>query len=64
MKTFEQTSNDPYDRHYYKLVMKDGREHILGSYEGVRHYWYQWKMYVDHVEVMDAPKKKEAPAGF
>ena len=64
MKTFEQTSEQPYDLHWYKLVMKDGREHKLECYEQVKYFWYRWRKYADRIEVMDTPKKKEAPKGF
>ena len=42
LKTFTNTSDAPYDRHKYKVLLSDGREIILEDYEYVRAVWYQY----------------------
>ena len=37
MKTFKQTSDKPYDRHEYKLVLKNGKSITVDDYELVGH---------------------------
>ena len=36
IKSFTQTSNKPYDRHYYTV-----NEHIFHDYEQLREWWWQ-----------------------
>lgn len=62
MKTFAQTSDRPYDRHDYKLVLTDGREIIFDNYEDVQLTWFQTaSQFLSHVEVLD---KKQKSKGF
>ena len=55
LKTFTCTSSAPYDRHTYKLHLKDGRTTIFHDYEQLRAYWMQTNqiMGLSHVEVLD-----------
>ena len=55
---FTQTSDKPYDRHTYKIILSDGRYKDLQDYEHMRAYWMQTtQIYgLSHVEVLDAKK--------
>jgi hypothetical protein len=60
---FEQTSNEPYDRHRYKLIGANKNELIFDSWEQVQSYWFQApKQFLSHIEVLD--KKKKSNGGF
>jgi len=53
-KEFTSTCPKDYDRHIYKIVLKDGKEFIVEDYAQVRAYWnHQFARQLDHVEVMD-----------
>jgi len=51
--TFTSTCDKDYDRHTYKLVLKNGKALVLEDYEMVRQYWYQYKAQLEAVEVLD-----------
>tara|TARA_Y100000592_G_C5312134_1_gene240670 strand:+ start:314 stop:493 length:180 start_codon:yes stop_codon:yes gene_type:complete len=53
LKTFTTTCEKDYDRHRYKLVLKDGKDVVLEDYEQARAFWYQFRNQLDHVEVLD-----------
>ena len=53
LKEFKLTCEKPYDRHKYKLILKNGKAVIFEDYELLRHQWYQWRSEVDRVEVID-----------
>ena len=62
---FEQTSDLPYDRHLYRLVLTDGRAHDFDDYEHVRSVWFELpSMFTSHIDVLDKPKVKEESKGF
>ena len=42
LKTFTSTSDAPYDRHKYKVLLRDGREVTIEDYEFVRAIWHQY----------------------
>ena len=55
---FEQTSDIPCDRHYYKVVTTTN-EYIFDDYEQVRQMWWNYdSSLLKHVEVIDKPKSK------
>ena len=57
---FSRTSNESYDRHYYKIVSKD-KELIVESWEEVQEYWWNNSNSLTFdavVHVIDKPKKK------
>ena len=59
MKTFKQTSDEPYDRHDYKLVYNNKQSVIFDNYEDLRHAWYNSPtQFRSHVEVLDKKTKK------
>jgi hypothetical protein len=61
MKTFTQTSDEPYNRHHYKVVFTDGREVVFDNYADVQQLWYNNpKEMFSHVEVLDIkPMKRD-----
>ena len=60
---FTQTSDAPYDRHWYKVWCIDNTVKVLHSYEEVQEVWWNFKHFISHVEVIDA-KKQSKPQGF
>jgi len=57
---FSRTSNEPYDRHYYKIVSKD-KEVIVESWEEVQEWWWNNNnspTFDAVVYTVDRPKKK------
>ena len=63
MKSFRATSDAPYVRHNYRLVLQNGQSIIYGSYEEAQAMWWQGgKNTFSHIEVIDAPKAKPAKA--
>ena len=56
---FSQTSDIPYDRHYYKVVTTTN-EYIFDDYEQVRQMWWNYdSSMLKYVEVIDKPKTKK-----
>ena len=53
LETFTATSEEDYDRHTYKLVLKNGKAIVLEDYEQARAFWHQYRKQLDHVEVLD-----------
>ena len=53
IRTFTSTSEEDYDRHKYKLCLKNGKAIVLEDYEQARTFWHQFRTQLDHVEVMD-----------
>lgn len=61
MKTFKQTSDEPYNNHDYKLVYSNNQSVIFDNYEDLRLAWYNTpEQFRGHVEVLD----KKQPKGF
>jgi hypothetical protein len=64
-KTFKQTSEEPYDRHDYKLIFSDGNSLILDNYEDIGYIWTLTEKYnLRYVEVLDKKDKKSKAKGF
>ena len=56
---FEQTSDESYDRHYYKVVTTTN-EYVFDDYEQVRQMWWNYdSSLLKYVEVLDIPKPKK-----
>jgi len=58
--TFTQTSDEPYDRHYYVLHLEGGGHSVWDDYEELRDHWMLrrgWGM--THIEVMT--KRRQRP---
>jgi hypothetical protein len=61
---FEQTSDEPYDRHNYRLVLSDGRTIESDVYEDIKAAWFQLPaLFTSHIEVLDKPRTTK-PQGF
>ena len=56
------TSDQPYNRHKYKLVFVDGRSVVIDDYETMKQAWWKYNQVVSHVNVVD--KKKSRGRGF
>ena len=65
---FEQTSNEPYDRHIYRLYSTDGKHVDFEDYDMLRSAWFQTaRQFLSHVEVLNNPnyeKSKPKSKGF
>ncbi len=67
MEVFSQTSDAPYDRHNYEIVLKTGKTVFFDDWEGAQGYWFvhqQIPDYSDYVNVLDKSKKKSKAVGF
>ena len=62
-EVFETYCDKDYDRHVYKVYLKDGQSVIYESYDLMRYHWYQQREHLSHVEVLDSPKST-AGKGF
>ena len=56
------TSDQPYNRHKYKLVSVDGRSIVFEDYTQMKETWRQFSQVCSHVVVVD--KKKSGGKGF
>jgi len=64
---FTQTSDGSYDRHFYRIVLTNGKSITVDDYEQMRSFWFQYdSKYLSHVEVLDACQYdvKESVKGF
>jgi hypothetical protein len=64
---FQQTSDAPYDRHNYEIVLKTGKTVFFDDWEDTQGYWFvhqQIPDYLDYVNVLDKSKKKSKAVGF
>ena len=65
MNTFTQTSHDPYDRHNYEIVLKNGKNIIFDNWEDTHRYWWENRQipnFLDLINVKD--KKHKTSKGF
>jgi hypothetical protein len=46
-----------YDRHTYKLVLKDGKSVVFDDYSVMRYHWYHYRKALSHVDVVDPSGK-------
>ena len=62
---FELTSHEPYDRHFYQIVTKEGKTYTYECYDQMRAGWFQSCRMgnLDRVVVLDAQQYEE-PKGF
>lgn len=59
---FTCTSAEPYDRHHYELVLKNGKKVFFEDWEDCQVFWFQNAQvpdFLDYVTVLDKPKSKE-----
>ena len=63
MKQFTETSSDPYDRHHYRVWLRDGSFKDVDSYDEAQRVWYSSKIRPKTIEVMQ-PKGRRSVRGF
>ena len=66
-KWFAQTSDEPYDRHQYRLVFSNKQSKIFDSWEELRNEWFNMpSQFKSYIEVLDKPniKNKKTKGGF
>jgi hypothetical protein len=57
---FQQTSDEPYNRHDYKLVYTDGTSKVFDDHQDFMSTWFQTaNMFLSHGEVLDKPVKQK-----
>jgi hypothetical protein len=64
-QTFKVTSDAPYDKHNYEVVLKNNKKVFFDNWEDTQVYWYQnWQIpdFLDVIIVKD--KKKVKSKGF
>ena len=55
---FSETSDEPYDRHHYKIVCQT-KSFMVESWEEVQEYWWNNREFTESIiEVLDKPKSK------
>ena len=67
LQVFESTCQNPYDRHEYELVFKNGKKIKSDDYETIRNMWFKWcgMGHCDRIDVLDiTPSKKKGGGGF
>ena len=57
---FTLSSDEPYDRHHYKVTSKSGDIITVDNWEDLRTIWWNKKAFLSHVEVIDKPKAKQS----
>ena len=55
---FQVTSEEPYDRHNYRVVSIQGDSVDVSSWEDAAIIWWNKKAFLSHIEVLDKPKPK------
>jgi hypothetical protein len=59
---FTCTSDSPYDRHTYEVVLKSGKNVIFENWEDTQRYWFEHSQipdFLDLIIVKDKKKSKE-----
>jgi hypothetical protein len=63
--TFSCTSNAPYDRHNYEIVLKSGKKVFFEDWEGAQGYWFVHAQIPDFLDLIIVKDKKKAKSkGF
>lgn len=62
LKIFTQTSDLLYDRHDYKLFLKNGKPILFDNWEDAKYYWFEKVSLgnLDYFEVLDKKKQKKS----
>ena len=62
---FEQTSDEPYDRHNYEIVYSNSQSVIVDSWDAVRALWFEApSQFLSRIEVLDKKPPKSKTKGF
>jgi len=65
-QTFTCTSDAPYDRHTYEIVLKSGKNRFFDHWEDAQRYWFEHSRvpdFLDLIIVKDKKKSKEKVKG-
>ena len=57
---FSLSSDELYNRHHYKVIIKTGETITLDNWEDVRNICWNRKQFLSHVEVIDKPKARQS----
>ena len=57
-EVFTSYCDRPYDRHTYKLRLKNGKSVVFDSYDLMKYHWYKWKGQCERVDILDATAGK------
>ena len=60
MEVFQQTSDVPYDRHNYELVLKSGKTVFFDDWSAAHEYWWAHCQIPDYLDVIKILDKKNA----
>ena len=64
-KTFKVTSEAPYDRHNYEILLKNDKKVFFDNWEDTWVYWYQNYQIPDFLDVIIVKDKKKVKSkGF
>ena len=64
-KTFKVTSEAPYDRHNYEILLKNDKKVFFDNWEDTQVYWYQNYQIPDFLDVIIVKDKKKVKSkGF
>jgi hypothetical protein len=62
---FTCTSDAPYDRHTYEIVLKSGKKVFFDNWEETQVYWWQHCQMPDFLDlIIVKDKKKQKSKGF
>ena len=64
-KTFKVTSDAPYDRHDYEVVLKNNKKVFFDNWEDTLRYWWTNAQIPDYLDVIIVKDKKKVKSkGF
>jgi hypothetical protein len=64
-QTFSCTSDAPYDRHIYEIILKNDKKVFFDDWEEAQVYWWQHSQIPDFLDVIIVKdKKKVKTKGF
>ncbi len=62
---FTCTSNVPYDKHDYEVVLKTGKNKIFDHWEDAQRYWFENSRIPDFLDIIIVKDKKKVKSkGF
>ena len=57
-EVFTSYCDKPYDRHTYKLRLKNGKAVVFDDYDLCKSHWYHWRSQCDVIEICDVTAGK------
>ena len=57
---FNCTSTDPYDKHTYEVVLKNGKNKIFDNWEDTQRYWFENNKVPDFLDIILVNDKKKS----